>query len=466
MNTEPSRRAVLATLAMAGAGAGAMTSKIAGALPAQSAAASSSASCSSSASLTKEVENLIAYFDKTVPQLLRPASGNFKHSSIAPSLVGKQYSGDLWDWDTYWTARGLFRYAHLKNDKTFHAQVAEHARGSLLIFFEHQSPEGRLPIMMPSTGPERFGSSNPMRNQAKPVLAQLALLIAEETKDASWLESIFAKLIKFHDSWLATNKSTTGLLVWSNGLGIGNDNDPTTSGRPEMSAANPLLNCMFYQDLRAAATLAGRLNRTQEQKLLILKADAFGTLIQKVLWDPRDQFFYTADAQVFDDRIRFGSGKNLGMDFSYQSIPIRIKTFTGFLPLWCGLATPDQARQLLDRNYRSDDQFRANFGVRSLSSRETMYSLIFSGNPSNWLGPIWIIANYLVWRGLKNYGTQAEADDLANKTIRLLANDLETHDSLNEYYHPDTGEALSHPGFMDWNLLVLEMTGSAIPKKA
>jgi len=28
---------------------------------------------------------------------------------------------------------------------------------------------------------------------------------------------------------------------------------------------------------------------------------------------------------------------------------------------------------------------------------------------------------------------------------------------LNEYYHPDTGTALSHKGFMDWNLLVLEM---------
>jgi len=29
--------------------------------------------------------------------------------------------------------------------------------------------------------------------------------------------------------------------------------------------------------------------------------------------------------------------------------------------------------------------------------------------------------------------------------------------SLNEDYHPDTGAALSHKGFMNWNLLVLEM---------
>jgi len=86
-----------------------------------------------------------------------------------------------------------------------------------------------------------------------------------------------------------------------------------------------------------------------------------------------------------------------------------------------------------------------------------MYSLAFSSNPSNWLGPVWIIVNYLAWKGLRRYGFQTEADALAGKTISLLATDLKVNGSLNEYYHPDTGAALSHKGFMDWNLLVLEM---------
>jgi putative isomerase len=46
---------------------------------------------------------------------------------------------------------------------------------------------------------------------------------------------------------------------------------------------------------------------------------------------------------------------------------------------------------------------------------------------------------------------------LADKTIRLLSRDLEINGSLNEYYHPDTGAALSHKGYITWNLLVLEM---------
>ena len=55
-----------------------------------------------------------------------------------------------------------------------------------------------------------------------------------------------------------------------------------------------------------------------------------------------------------------------------------------------------------------------------------MYSLVSSGNPSNWLGPVWIIVNYLVWQGLTHYGFENEARDLADKTIKLLASDLAT----------------------------------------
>jgi putative isomerase len=81
----------------------------------------------------------------------------------------------------------------------------------------------------------------------------------------------------------------------------------------------------------------------------------------------------------------------------------------------------------------------------------------FSSNPSNWLGPVWIISNYLVWQGLRRYGFTAEARDLADKTLQLLATDLAAGGTLNEYYHPDTGAAISHKGFLNWNLLAAEM---------
>jgi putative isomerase len=77
-----------------------------------------------------------------------------------------------------------------------------------------------------------------------------------------------------------------------------------------------------------------------------------------------------------------------GMDMSWKSLPMRIQMFTGFLPLWCGIASQSQAAELVKVNYSADDRLRARWGVRSLSSRESMYSMAFSSNPSNWLGDL------------------------------------------------------------------------------
>jgi putative isomerase len=316
-------------------------------------------------------------------------------------------------------------------------------------------------MMLDVKNADPFGTLKPDRaksqNQAKPVFGQLALLIADELGSVDWLAPSFDKLLRFYASWVAGNQSSIGLLVWGNDVAIGNDNDPTTSGRPFFSSANLLLNCLFYEDLKAAAELARRLNRPADQQRLRAQARTLGEQIQKYCWDPRDQFYYTADVQCVDRRRELIPNVKPGMDMSWHCLPLRIQTFTGFLPLWCGLATPDQAKALVQVNYLADDRFRGNWGVRSLSSKESMYCLDFSSNPSNWLGPVWLIVNYFVWKGLKDFGFTNEADKLADQTLQLLSTDLARNGSLNEYYHPDTGMALSHKGFMDWNLLVLEM---------
>jgi putative isomerase len=406
-------------------------------------------------------DQLLSYFGKSAPQLLRPAEGVLAHPSIAPSLPGKQYSTSLWDWDTYWTARGLFRFATISNDPAFRKNVGEHAIGSFMNFFDHQSEEGRISIMLDVKNADPFGTLKADRpksqNQAKPIFGQFALLISDQLGSVEWLGPEFDKLLRFYASWVSGNQSSIGLLVWGNDVAIGNDNDPTTFGRPFFSSANLLLNCLFYKDLKAAAELARRLGRADDQQRLDAQARTVGEEIQKYCWDPRDEFYYTVDVQCVDRRKELIPHVKPGMAMSWHCLPLRVQTFTGFLPLWCGLATADQAKALVQRNYVGDDRFRGDWGVRSLSSKESMYSMDFSSDPSNWLGPVWIIVNYFVWKGLKDFGFDDEAGELADKTLRLLSGDLSKNGSLNEYYHPDTGAALSHKGFMDWNLLVLEM---------
>jgi putative isomerase len=423
-------------------------------------AAASKGAFDSAADRSQNADALRSYFAANATLLLRVPDGILKHPSVSPSLPGKRYSTQLWDWDTLWTSQGLFRLATLQHDESFKQKLCEHVSGSLLNFLEHATPGGQIPIMMTADNPDAFrifAKNETSRNQAKPVFGQLGLLACDQRGDAKWLEPHFDSILRFYDSWVEHNSSTIGLLAWGDDVAIGDDNDPTTFGRPFFSSANLLLNCLFYQDLLASAELARRLGRAADQDRLSSQAKELAERVRKYCWDPRDSYYYTVDVQCVDRRAELIPSVPRGMDMSWRCLPTRIQMFTGFLPLWCGIASQQNAQKLVTTNYLADDRLCAHWGVRSLSSHETMYSMEFSSNPSNWLGPVWIIVNYFVWKALRRYGYKKEADALADKTILLLSRDLETNGSLSEYYHPDTGAALSHKGFMDWNLLVLEM---------
>src|ERR1700683_1613551 len=120
----------------------------------------------------QRADALIRYFSAIAPQLLRAPDGILKHPSVAPSLPGKTYSTNLWDWDTLWTSQGLFRLPALQHDESLKQQLCEHVSGSLLNFLEHASANGQIPIMMTANDPDPFriqGKNSTSRNQAKPV---------------------------------------------------------------------------------------------------------------------------------------------------------------------------------------------------------------------------------------------------------------------------------------------------------
>ena len=86
-----------------------------------------------------------------------------------------------------------------------------------------------------------------------------------------------------------------------------------------------------------------------------------------------------------------------------------------------------------------------------------MYAVVRSGNPSCWLGPIWGISNYMVFKGLVDYGYVEEAKDICMKTIELFGKDILENGQMHEYYDPESGVGVNNPGFQNWNLLVINM---------
>ncbi len=112
---------------------------------------------------------------------------------------------------------------------------------------------------------------------------------------------------------------------------------------------------------------------------------------------------------------------------------------------------------MVKENLMDSNAFWAPFGVRSLSKYEKMYCIKASGNPSCWLGPIWGISNYMVFKGLVKYGFFDEAKELGEKTVKLLENDITASGELHEYYDPESGAPIMNPGFQNWNLLSINI---------
>jgi putative isomerase len=399
---------------------------------------------------------LVEHFEAHGRSALRPAEGILRHPYIVP---GAAYSRQLWDWDSYWFARGMLALGRLRESAEVIEHVARHGAGSVLNLLDHQGPDGTVPIMVTADDADVFGClrrDGLERNQAKPVLAQFALLVSRALGDTCWLAASWPRLVAFLDRWQSHYASSTGLLVWGSDVAIGVDNDPTSCGRPPFSSANLLLNCLYHQDLLAAAELARALQQAQDAARFECRAGALGEAIRRHCWDPVDEFFYTVDVQCTDRRLELMPEIAPGMPMRWSSLPLKVKSFTGLLPSAYGIATDEQAQAM--RGHACDPcTLRARWGVRSLSRKEPMYSEEASGNPSNWLGPVWTLCSFVGWQALRRYGHAGDANALARDCCDLLLADLTETGTLHEYYVPDSGRPVMNPGFSSWNALCLEM---------
>jgi len=116
--------------------------------------------------------------------------------------------------------------------------------------------------------------------------------------------------------------------------------------------------------------------------------------IQTKMWDPDTKFFYSLNRDTGEK--------------------IRIKTLQGFLTLTAGLASEDQAKELV-KHLTDPDQFWSKYPVTTSSMEEPTFK------PDGfWRGDMWPPTNYLVALGLNRYGYYDIAIDLANKTQELL----------------------------------------------
>lgn len=369
---------------------------------------------------------------------------------------GSVYNGNLWDWDSFWALYGI---KDLPED-ALPKDWTEHGKGNVLNFLDNQLDDGYIPMVVETHKEERIPYLNrqhlagKLMNMHKPFLCQQVLLNININNDDSWIAGSIEKLHRYFECYDRYYfHEDTGLYVWVDDIMIGMDNDPASFGRTPGTTANIYLNSFMVKELQSMAEICKGLNLVEKHRYYLGKADSLVSAIQEECWDSRDRFFYSVDIDV---KTRRYDWFHKGLGVFWKSLPIRIQVWSGFLPLWAGFATPKQAEEM-QIHYLNENSFHAPGGVRTLSKEEKMYDLSKTNNPSNWLGPVWIVASYCVFRGLLNYGFTDEAEELASRTLKLLSNDITNTGAMHEYYNPETCTPVMNSGFVNWNILALNM---------
>ncbi len=399
--------------------------------------------------------------------MFKEPGGVLQYPFITPG--SDQYADVLWDWDSWLTNVAIRQILLDKGSKSERKEALKYERGCVLNYLSFGGMNGWIPFYIPRNSGSRVERMEKVieeygglyeSNMHKPCLAQhAAFLVKQDNGNAEWLREKFYFLQAFVNAYQNHYKNNeTGLCFWANDVSIGVDTDPSTFYRPDKSSGSIFLNTLLYKELKAMEYLANTLNLSEIASFYKKDAEDLLQSIRTHCWDERDGFYYSVDLNMSDYHAPKGwQDLHIGGAKKWDCVIERLDVWSGFMPLWGKIATPEQAERIVKEHYLDKKRFNSPYGVRTLSPLEKMYDVRASGNPSSWLGPIWGVSNYLTFKGLLNYNYNDEAKEMATETIKMFGRDIEENGAMHEYYLPESGQPVLNKGFKNWNYLVLNM---------
>ena len=203
------------------------------------------------------------------------------------------------------------------------------------------------------------------------------------------------------------------------------------------------LNSLLYKYERDFADAARILGNADDERFWTMRSEERKAEINRLMWDEKSGFFY-----------------DYGYQFERQS---DFLSLAGFVPLWAGLATKNQA----EKSAKMLKKFTSPFGL-TITAKESLAQPIDLSKiqkryhpaikeiiePKQWDYPnIWAPLEYLTVIGLLRYGLVNEAKDVMKLSIRAQAAVFRRHGTFLEKIDGTTGEGTgeyhyeNQPGF-------------------
>lgn len=301
---------------------------------------------------------------------------------------------NMWLWDTAFHSVGI---------KYISPTLAEHALRAMISV---QAEDGFIPHM--ATPEKNSHITQP------PTLAWAILELHKYSPNKQLLMDVFDHLAAYL-TWDMKNRdlNNNGLLEWvvENEARCrcgesGMDNTPRFDEATEMDCID--FSAFFANDVRCLVEIAKIIGRDQDARYWQGVYDKVKDAINEVLWDDEDKFYY--DRKLSDGKLH------------------KVKTVASFLPLFAGVCDAEKAKALVE-HLNNPDEFNTAFPIPTVSKDDKTYPTgdMFRGN-------VWINFNYLIGKGLQEYGFSEEAEKLYEKTIETIKYWYMNDGVVYEYY--------------------------------
>lgn len=396
---------------------------------------------------------------KTIETLItnwRSPAGAIKRDGITPSMSYKWFNG-MWAWDSWKQAVAVTSFA------------PELAKDNIRAIFDYQKEDGMIidAIFYNKNRynyPGEKGTNWNERNSKPPLAAWAVWEVYKVTKDKSFLNEMYPKLVKYHDWWyIARDNDKNGIAeygasvdvlnfteeeiikaaAWESGMdnavrfdidyGVKVLRNIDEKGKVISYSINQEsvdLNSYLYAEKRYLGEIAKVLNKTSDVNKYEKEAEHVKDFIQKHMFDEETGFFYDIDISTKEPLVNRGKG------------------IEGVIPLWARLASEEQVENvknvLIDEN-----KFNTKVPFPTASKDNPRY------NPSKyWRGPVWLDQAYFAIMGLNYNGYEDEASKLAKKIVENIEGSLVEGEVIRENYNPETGEGLHCTNF-SWSAGIL-----------
>jgi glycogen debranching enzyme len=293
-----------------------------------------------------------------------------------------------------------------------------------------------------------------------PMIAYAAWEIYQHTKDEAFLKEIFPQMLAFykylveqrdpHDHHLVSiinpdesgednsprfdiamrvksNISFIGHMLKRHQLVVLNREcayDPLTCMQERFWVKDVPFNVILIKNLEILEKIADLLGEHQAKEFAKLHHDLIKFTMREYLM--ADGVFWSA----------------IGLEHGH----LKVATWAHFAPLFAGLYTPEEAKDLIKNHFHNEETFKSQFGIRTVSKQEPSYR-----SNGFWRGPIWFAPHWFIYKGLIDYGFTEEAKWISEVSHKLI----EKH-GFREYFDPENGRAYGAHNFT-WGTLVLDM---------